>query len=221
MNLGDLRTRLSFLVDFNEGQADQDFIGPSTDSNRHLDFFLNEAYREEVNLGKQNGSRDAFKKKFDITWPRDQQLFTIPIPLLHGDILAIQDNSEITPGPIIPLFDELVEGSGLYIHDHETWGLRPAPGADRSLTILFLARPNVLKQDGDKPDLIHDDHQDLLIWSAGVLARIIADEQPPSMWLQKQHTLRLIWWKKLAQGTPMLHPPKRIRNENPDVTELF
>jgi len=221
MNLDALRTKVSFLVNFNTGQADQDFAGTTADSNRDVDFAINEAYRDEVEKGKQNGNRNYFLETRSFTWPAGEQTQPIPLDVLGKTIIAFRDDTQLTPGPIAPKFDALVEGSGLFIVNRRTFGLQPAPGTARTFTILFLANAAEMKESDDEPELIQPQFHDLIVWSAAILLKQVADQRSPPEWLSKQLDYRNQWWKFLSLGSPVLHPPQRIRLDNPDITELF
>jgi hypothetical protein len=219
MNLAELRDLVSFIVDYNEGQTDQDFRGPSTDTNKHIDRALNLSYKEEVRLAIQNGGEDSFRFLHTFTWAASATSMAIPDALKGKIIEAIRDDTDQTPGPILRLWDQLADGTGLYKRTKDTWGWNPAPSSAKTLTALFHGMPEDMKQEGDVPWILDDSHHELLAWSAAIWLRTVADEQAPSNWLSRQQELRFQLWKEVSRGTPKLFPPKSIRHFYPDMTE--
>lgn len=221
MKLDEIRTRVQDLVNFTPGQIDQDFPGTAADSNRDVDWAINEAYTEEVELGKLHGSQKAFRRLHPFTWPADTATMPIPTELLDKDILFIRDNSDQTPGPTVATFDDMVEGSGLRFYDRVTWGLVPTPGAARSYVVVYMSDAEEMKNANDEPELLPRSFHRLIVWSAAILLKEKGDEEAPQAWTVKQQDIRLQLWRKLSKGRPQFQPPQRIRNDSPDVTELF
>lgn len=220
-NLGQIRNGLSYLVNFNTGQTDQDFIGPAAYANQRLDDAINEAYIEECALGKSNGSRDWFRRTHPMTWTANAATMPIPFAVKDKDIEVIRDDTSTTPGPVVTFWSSVTEGSGLYRSDMDNWGWYPTPGSAKTLTIYYIAEPVELTQNGDIPDLIPPAHRRLLIWSAGIILKTIADEDAPARWLMRQENLRFLFHKTLSMGHPHQSPSPRIRHQYADITRSF
>jgi hypothetical protein len=214
MDLEALRDLVGWIVNFDNTAPQQDFIGPSTDTYKHIDRALNLSYQQEVNLATQNAARGYFQRVHAFTWSADTQTMTIPSVILRKPIIAIYDATDSTPGSIIPLWDALTAGSGLYNKDVATWGWTPVPSSARTLNVLYIASAEAMKDIADEPDLIPTEYRELLAWSASILLREVADGNAPPPWYMKQDSLRKQFWKMVASGSPMLHPPPRIRNSS-------
>jgi len=197
MTLEELRLQVQHLVNFTPGTVGQDFPGVAADANRHVDWGINEAYRLEVELGKQNGMRRAFMRRHTVNWPADVTLLAIPEQLIDVDLLALRDDTNNTPGTLVTFPD------GFYIADRLTWGWTSPPPA-MTLTALYLSSAQEMKDRADVPSLIPQQHHSLLVWSAGVLMRSKADERPPEAWLRQRDEHRRVWYKSLSVGSPML-----------------
>jgi hypothetical protein len=202
------------LVNFNSTQTDQSFAGPTAETNRYIDWAINEAYREEIKLGRRNVSRDAFMKQYSFTWEADDASVTIPDEVKGKDILGIRDDTNQSPGRFLTFHKINSDIDGVYVSDRDTWGWYPKPSADRELVVFYLASPKNLNNADDEPDLLQEDDQDLLVWSAAILLRTAADDEAPSSWSRKQFDLRMSFWKGLASGRPMINPPPQIHHVN-------
>lgn len=220
-NLGQLTNKVSYLVNFNSGQTDQDFRGPAAYANQRIHDSINEAYIEECVLGKQNGSRDWFRREHSMTWIANSATMAIPEVVRDRDIEAIRDDTDTTGGilgPLVQNWDGLHEGSGIWRQNAATWGWHPTPGAAKTLTIVYVAEPVELVGDGDVPDLIPTAYRDLLVWSSGVILKMIADETAPRPWLERREMLRYQYWKNLeSHGQPRQFPGARVRNPYGDA----
>lgn len=221
MNLGQLRDKLAYIVGFNQGQVQQDFVGPSANTNQRLDDALNEAYREECVLAKQNSSREWFYRTHAFTWASDAATMPIPATLKDKDIECIRDDTAESPGPIVGKWDGFSPGSGLYRVDMDTWGWYPTPNASKSLVAIYEAEPEELVQDGDVIALLPSQSHDLVIWSAALILKMVADERSPEMWLARQQALRFQLWKTLTLGHIRQYPPNSITNWNSGTDRIY
>lgn len=212
-DLASIRSLVSYRANFNPGQTDQDFRGPSTYPNQRIDEAINEAYSEECILAKIGGSRPWFKRIHAFTWPASSSTVTIPDQLKDRDIEVILDVTSTTPGTPVQLWDGVSEGSGMYRRDFDTWGWLPAPSSDLSLEATYIAENVKMDQDGDVPELVPLQHRWLLVWSAAIILKTIADEAPPQEWVRRQAGLRYNFHKTLSLGQPHRYPAPRIRNQ--------
>lgn len=222
MNLAELRNRLNWLLHFNPTQADQAFAGESAnDTYKHIDYLLNASGREEIRLG-QLVRRGAYKARYVLSWPTSATTVDIPALLRGAQILHINDVTDSdTVGTLVPFNEEFVAGvNGWYQYSTTQWGQYPAPGSARTYNVIYLARWVDLRNPADVPGLIPEDLHDLLLWSAAVLGRTVADESPPAAWLKQRDELRQQYHFQLAKGVPMIYPPT-VLNLNPDLTEAI
>lgn len=214
MRLEEIRDKVNFLVNFNPGQSDQSFAGPSTDINKYTDWAINEAYREEIRIARRMVSRMAFLKTQGMTWNANAASMPIPLNVKDRDIYAIRDDTNESPGFILTFSDSTSPVTGIYRYDHETWGWYPAPSSAKTLSIYYLASPNEMKNAGDIPDLLKPDDHDILVWGAAILLRSAADEAAPTKWERRHEDLRWQLHKGIAQGlySVSINPPPRIRH---------
>lgn len=220
-NLGDLRDLTSWIVNFNEGQTDQDFAGPSTDANKHINRALNLCYSKELELAIQNCGVRAFMRRTSFTWPADATSLDIPWELRGKTIHRFKDNTSLSPGPTLAIWDDMVDGSGMFMKSVDKYGWYPAPSSDLTIRVIYIADANDLINDGDEPELLPLRNRELIAWSAAVWLRTVADEAPPQAWLMEREEQRQRWWKTLTMGYPQGIPPPRIRNDNPDVADIL
>jgi len=216
MRLEELRDKVNFLVNFNSAQSDQSFAGPSTDTNKYIDWAINESYREEVRIARRMISRNAFLKTFPMTWSANAETMSIPEEVRGKDIVAIRDDTDQSPGVILSFSDNTGLIDGIYVYDYETWGWDSAPSQDKTLSIYYLATPNEMKNAGDSPELLKPDDHDILTWGAAIILRMSADESAPLKWEARHEDLRWQLHKGIAQGlyTVAINPPPRIRHDD-------
>lgn len=223
MNLAQIRDRVSWMVDFNEGQVDQDFRGPSTNANKRIDWSINETYKDEVRKASSFVSEEYFKREHSFTWSSDDTSMDIPEALIGKKILYVRDDTDETIGSTLKLWDSRGSGSGFYVKEgNVSFGWYPAPSSDRSLTVVYVAEARDMTEATDTPHLIPEQYQELVVWGAAIMLRIIGDEDnAPRSWMMKQKDLQGQFWKDVARGNPAGQPPKRIRNNNPDTLEYY
>lgn len=210
-NLEELRARLSWVVDFNATQTDQDFRGRATNANEHIDNELNLAYRREVNEAKLRKEM-SFLRKHSFTWTASATTLAIPAGLKNHRVLELRDSTDSTPGTVITLGDD---ETGFYVYDVDTWGWNPAPSSARTLVASYIANPTWMEAEADEPLLIPIPHRELLVWSAAINMHKVApitDSATYQQWVADQDKLQFAWHKELARGSPSGTPPAHIRN---------
>ena len=196
------RNETAFWVDFNESQAAQSF------SAERIKRAVNQAYNHEVNVAKNEGSRNFFLQTYDFTWEADEQYYALAgTPIKSMDILAIHDITEATDG--IPLeFNRhpLGRGIGWFDRNKLIWGAA-GPSSDKDLRVLYLASAGDMVGDADEPDLIPYDFRDIIPISAAILLRDVADEGHPGSWDQLLLERRYAFWKYI-QARPRSDGPR-------------
>lgn len=212
MQFSELIDETSFIVSFQSSSVDQAFKGNATDPNKRIKQALNEAYRDEVKLGKINGGKRPFYLNKTTTWASGEETIEIPEPVRGTTIVGVLDYTNSIIGAPLEFYNPLIGGSGLYVVDYKTWGWYPTPSSDKSLYIIYLAAANKLEHDIDEPYLIYPELHDLLKWSAACLLWTVAKLEIPAEWKERRKELREQYWKMLSLGSPMTYPPPSITN---------
>ncbi len=197
MNFVDLQDRLAFVLNFNDGQADQDF------SSTRLKQALNFVYAEEVHKAQQEGGRRWFREFTDITWTASSVTYTLPASIDAHEVLRFVDITDTNPGTRLQFSPEGLSGD-LHVRDRKTlqWGTS-GPASDRTIRVFYYALPVDMVADLDEPELIPDSFREILVWAAAVRLRVIGDEEAPRAWVTQLNTLREDYWKAISRGWPM------------------
>lgn len=197
MNRGQLREELSFLLNFNEGQADQDF------STTRLNKAIQWAYEDEVRQAKLEGQTRWFRKVKTFIWAADDIRMELPQGLHKKMLQQLWDITSNDPGTPIIVRENGYSGGDIFWYDNKQlqWG-ENGPNSDVTIQADYLAECEQLTDDGDEPDLIPNEYHKLIVWSAAVFLRTVADEAPPASWQRELQMLRLGFWKVLSRGRP-------------------
>lgn len=199
MNRKQLRTELAFLLNFTEGAADQDF------AKARLNKFIDRAYNLEVERAKLTGGKAYFQGfTSDITWTASAQTLALPTALVDVSIIDIYDITAGEPG--FPL----VFGVDLFWKDRETWQHTTVGGPPSALTLrgYYEQKATDLQDDDTSPELVPEQFHWVIVWSAAVLARAIADDMAPSDWRRELHEMRLDFYKHVSKGRPLSATPR-------------
>lgn len=197
MNFVQLQDRVKFVLNFTDGQVNADF----TDT--RIKQAINFAYQKEVSRGKQEGQKSFFKKYQDMTWPSATVEFTLPKALWGKQIYHVEDITENNPGEPILRYVHAVTN-----HSWQ-WGMS-GPGSDRTLRVYYLAEAIDMEEDDDMPELIPDHMHELLVWSAAIFLRQVADEEAPREWHMERESLRMDYAKWLSSTKPVADEPPNV-----------
>lgn len=213
MNRQDLRSELSFLLNFSETSADQDF------STTRLNKALQWVYEDEVRQAKLEGLSRRFRKTTTFVWPASQVRLELPQAVHQKNVQAFWDITNSDPGYRIIVRETNLDGGDAYWFDNKTlqWG-SVGPASTLTIRAEFLASAEFLAGDQDEPQLIPPDYHKLIVWGAAVLLRSIADEQPPEFWAMKHKELQHDFWKFLSRGQPISDTPT-VSNSLADVED--
>ncbi len=196
MNFGELQDQVKFLLNFNDGATDQDF------SLTRIKQAINMAYKREVNRAQQHGNRDFFTAYEDHTWSSGESTFTLPasIKKRSGKIVRFEDVSSTGLGTLLDIGTRASDGLVVW-RDRETlyWG-DSGPSEDKTIRIIFLSDAQDLATDADEPSLIPPAFHELIVWSAAVFLREVADEEAPPSWKRRLEDLQDDFWKALSRG---------------------
>lgn len=209
--------KLKWALNFNEGQADQNFAGPTTDPDRHYRDAINQAYKEEIEEAQIETSRAHWFRSMDITWPANQATFILPQTLVDKSVIIIRDVTDEQDGPELSIGDYADE-SEIWRLDSQTlqWGT-DGPGQNTTMRFTYLAEAEELSQASQLPALIPARYIWLIVWSAALLLRAVAEDKSPIDWEKKRDDLREKFHKILSQGWPMRSNPPTIRNRDHDM----
>lgn len=184
-NLLWLEDRLKRRLDNNPDQADSSY------SSANMRSALNEAYTEEVNKAKMEGSRKWFIQKYEFTWAASTPTYSIDgTPMEYMDAFIFQDVTDNT---------NLPRDITLLWNDRKTlyWGSSSGPSSAKTIRVLYLANAEELTSDTSEPDLIAPAHRDLLPLAAAILLAEESDLSVPASWERRLMEKRLMWWKTL------------------------
>jgi len=214
MNFTELQNRLKFVLDFNDTQTDGAFTATRVKQ------ALNLAYEREVFKAEAEGSRRYFKTTTSFTWPAGQLTYALTAPLSQATIIRMSDVTSTDPGYNL-VFSEQGFSGDLHWKDRKTiqWGTT-GPGSAKTIRVEYYPRPTELVEDEDELEMIPVQFHELLVWSAAVFLRTVADERPPQHWVNERDEFRIDFWKFLSQGRPISDTPT-ITNSHPDSDAGF
>lgn len=183
-DLGQLREKVGFILNFNEGQVDADF------SAAQIDMAINESYLDEVSAAIEEGDSRWFHHTQELIWPQGQRTLTLPDNIAGKNIVNIKSPDE-------------TKTLSLQDHNRLAWDRITPPSSTKTLTITYMPEPATLINDTDEPHLIPRRHRHLIAWAAAILLRQVADETSPKQWLIRQMTLRHRFWGDITRGRPI------------------
>lgn len=196
MDLGELKVELQTMLSLTPGRRQQDFT-PTI-----LQSALNKSYTREVNLAKNEGLNKYFLATQDITWSSGEVTLAVPKFMQRTGIISILDVTGGGVGSAIQFSDNGFPG-GIFWADRKTLQYSTSgPGSDLSLRIRYFVIPEVLQDDGDIPDILPDDYHDLIVWTAAIRLRRIADGKAPVEWGYERDELRMDYHKYISRGRP-------------------
>lgn len=166
MNVAELVDLLKFYYAFNDNQSDQLF-----DDSRWIGV-LNLAYKREWIDATQNISKKHFLEYQDITWTADSATLELPVELRNKTLFSFRD---VTDSDLGVLFRP-----GWRDKRTLSWGT-DGPSEDKTLRVFYIAAPEVLVEDGPGPALIPEDFHEILVWSAAIQLRALADDSAPGL----------------------------------------
>lgn len=205
MNLADYRTNLQFLIGFNNGQTNQDFNGNlQLDGTvvTQIDWLINQAGQRELELSQANGETHWFKQHKQDTWPAGQLTYVPTIDPTKNQIIRFIDETNGIPG-----YEFIVAGSqdwgGIFWLDRTTlqWGT-VGPGANVLVGIEYIPGWTNLVNATDTPTYFPVQHHQVILWSAAVLARELADEVAPQAWYKNLQDRRESLWTYQSSAQP-------------------
>ncbi len=201
MNRAELRDLTKLILNFNDGQPDNDF----TDAQIHT--ALDQVYSEEIRMAILNGFERFFRKTVEFTWTGSDVTTTVPSTLESAMILSLRNVTNNAIGSEVA-FSDFGEEALVFWKDNRTlqWGTT-GPSGDTTLRATYMPGTPSLATDGSEPELLPRNYHSLLAWSASVWLRMIAEDGAPPQWIQKTTSDRQDLWKYLTRGMPVSDTP--------------
>lgn len=212
-----LRSQVSWCVDFNEGQTDQSFSGPTTETNKWIDNAVNQAYEFEVNQAQQECGWRPFRRIFEFTWGSGDTTYVLPEHMQYVQHLVWTDITDLDPGVEL-IFDV----TALHWKDHKTvqWG-STGPGRDTTVRAEYLAAPVPLEHPFDEPELVPPRFRWLIVWQAASKLLTVADQNVPDKWLAEIDSWRSQFHSSLNSGNPIVNDPAVIKVQPYDISSSW
>jgi hypothetical protein len=199
MNRKQLREELAFLLNFTEGQADQDF------AKARLNKLIDRAYNLEVERSKTGAVKAYFQgATADFTWAASAQTLAVPSSLQAPSIIDVYDITSGEPGVPLVFGDDAFSGGDLFWKDRETWQWTGVGGPGSALTLrgIYEQCAEDLRDDEAEPELIPAQFHYLIVWTAAALGRGGADDSIPSDWKEERREMRLDFYKHVSKARP-------------------
>ncbi len=218
MNRGQMAEEVGFLLNFNEGQADQDF-----DAER-IRKSIQQKYEAVVTDGKIEGQKRWFKRVQTFTWPASQVTLQLPLTVQKKGLLNIWDATGSTPGIPLVVREGYGQTSDLFWYDNRTlqWG-DVGPNTAKTILVNYLAEaeeiPPAETFDASEYELIPPSFHWLVIWETAIYLRRVADETVPAEWHAELLEWRNRYWKFLSYGRPFSDVPSISNQFNNDEEE--
>lgn len=218
MNRKQLRSELAFLLNFKETESDNDFI------KTRLNKLIDRAYNMEVERAKQHGGKTYFQGfTADFSWTSGSQTLAVPTSLASVTIIDVYNITDGEPGVPLIFAEGSNRGGDIFWKDKDTWQWTSDGGPGSTLTLrgYYEQITTDLQDDEASPTLIPSQFHWLIVWSAAVLGRKIADERAPDDWKSELQEARLDYYKYVSKGRPLSMVPRVQRDAYEDQGILF
>lgn len=196
MQFSEIRDYTSFLINFNDGQSDQNI------TTARLNQLINYAYQRLVRLGIQEGNAGHILDYEDFTWTASSVTKTLPTTVRSELIYQFRDVTSGAPGT------EFVVGQNpdfytvYYSKPNElSWG-STGPSSTKTIRCYYWKKPATMSADADLPSLLPDLFHELICWETAIDFRLISDQNIPNGWAEKREELRMDLFKYWSRGRP-------------------
>ena len=212
MNFDELQDRVGFVLNFNDGQADQDFTAA------RIKQAINYAYNREIQKAMLEGSRRFFRATQDVTWAASSVTLTLPAGVAKKALIRIADVTSDAIGAQL-LFSENGLTGDVFFKDRSTlqWGTS-GPSSAKTLRFVYYETPLDMIDDDDEPDIMPEAFHELLVWSAAIWLRTVGDESAPTEWRRELMELQIDFYKHVSLGRPQDDEPT-VRLRDSDLTD--
>lgn len=205
-----LLKKLKWVVNYNEGQPNQNYRGPSTQTDKHFLDALNEAYQSIIRKARETRAQ-AWRHIHDVTWPSADVTFELPDELKNKQVTLVRDITDGIDGPIVDIGD-FQDRFEVFRRDFKTlqWGTT-GPGRDTTLRFFYLVAAEPLIHNAQVPELVPEEFKMLLVYEAAFELRIVSENRAPEAWYKKIEEMSESFHKLVSRGWPMESNIPRIR----------
>ena len=202
--------KLKWVVNFNEGQVDQNYRGPSTQTDKHFLDALNESYKTVVRKARETRA-NAWTRTHDVTWLSDDVTFTLPVVLQNRPVRLVCDVTDGIDGPSVDIGD-YQDRCEVFRKEENVlqWGTE-GPGRDTTLRFWYLAAAEKLLKNDQVPELVPEEYAMLLVYRAALELRMVSENRVPRVWQEKVDEMGEEFHKQVSRGWPMESNIPRIR----------
>jgi hypothetical protein len=202
-NLAYFRKEVSYKINFNVDQTDEDFRGTSVNPYDQIDRAINEAYRLETNKAVSEAGYEWCKKVTTLVWPASQVQLVLPNTLKRRALIRIEDITNSNSGYALWVQnkDNNTTPTLSWYDDVTLQWLESGPAQDVTMQITYIAEPEDMLNPIDEPTLIPERHRDLITYSAWYLLALVADNQVSKQIAEMLTERRFLFWQDLALGT--------------------
>ena len=196
MNFKELQDETSELLNFNTGQADQDFTAAQ------LKNAVNRAYKREYVRARQEGVRRFFVSSTEVVWPAGSATLELPSRLSGAQLLRVTDVTNGSLGAELIFSDNGSTGDLHWESRNKLQMGKSGPSSDKTLRFEYFPGVSKLIADDDEPSMIPEEHHELVFYSAAIDLRNRADEIAPQAWVFERESLRQDFWKDISRNRP-------------------
>lgn len=185
MNLGQLRAKVQTYMNVNSSQLPDDLTTANWNS------FINDGYKNLWLRVRAQVSRSNLLASIDLTWPAGSQTFTLPANLQDA---AIYDMWQVDSSG-----NPLIQFCGFF----ETRNVLRLPMWPQgfqgfTLRVYYIPETEDMANDSDSPSLIPASHQEVIVWEALKIVKILLDKAIPDSWVRRCDDVEFVLVKELA-----------------------
>jgi len=204
-NLEWLRPRVARLVNFNVSEPDEDFESEDSDRPWNLiDDAINEANELEHEFMVDNVALTQMQIVEELVWSANERTLALPVHLYQQNVLRVDDETAGAPGSPVQIWNR---GQGyeptVSWRDYRTlqWGT-VGPGQDTTLAITYVPPAPLLEEEIDEPWTIPPRFRRVIVWSAGIILRLHAEDTAPQGWYGQREYWRERLVLAMSKGSP-------------------
>lgn len=199
-----LRTEVCKALSVDPDNIDSAFSGSADDPWSYIDGCIVEAIDEEMSELEISSDPTRLMESQTIFWPSNQQRMTLPSPLDQADILRVDDETHVTPGDGVPIYDRnsrFEPEVSWYDKNTLQWRMQ-GPGEDKTLRFFYIAEPGDIIGASAEPIYIPRRFRWVLVYGAAINARDKQGENHPVQWERKKIEWRERMHLAFSKGRP-------------------